>query len=176
MEVRDTELAEVKVLEQVRHGDERGWFARAWCAREMAEAGLDARLSQVNLSRTARRGTVRGLHLQRRPHAETKLVQVVQGAILDVAVDVREGSPTRLRHVARELSADDGLALYVPMGFAHGFQALTDDVVILYTVSDHHAPDLEVGYAHDDPAIGIDWPLPVTVISEKDRGHPRIAT
>jgi dTDP-4-dehydrorhamnose 3,5-epimerase len=174
VEVHDTELDEVKLLVQQRHGDDRGWFARAWCAREMAAAGLDARLVQVNLSRTNDRGTVRGLHLQSPPHGESKLVTVVQGAILDVAVDVREGSPTRWRHVARELSADDGRALFVPMGFAHGFQALTDDVVMLYAISEYHAPGAEQGYRYDDPVIGIDWPLPVAMVSDRDATLPLI--
>lgn len=171
MKVIQTDLAEVKVLVQERRGDDRGWFARAWCGRELAAAGLDARLAQVNLSRTSKVGTVRGLHLQTAPHAESKLVGVVQGAILDVAVDVREGSPTRWQHVAAELSADNGRSLYIPMGFAHGFQALTDDVVMLYTMSDYYEPSAEAGYRHDDPVIGIRWPLPVTTISDKDARH-----
>lgn len=169
-----TELDGVMVVEQTRHRDDRGWFARAWCAAEMADAGLDARLSQINFSASTTRGTLRGLHLQRPPHAEGKLVWVVQGAIHDVAVDVRADSPTFGRHVAAELSADNGRGLFIPMGVAHGFQALTDDVVMVYAMSDHHAPDCEDGYAHDDPAFGIGWPLPVTVISDRDASYPHL--
>jgi dTDP-4-dehydrorhamnose 3,5-epimerase len=174
VEVLPTELPEVKVLVQTRHVDDRGWFARAWCARELAEAGLDARLAQVNLSASTRRGTVRGLHLQRAPHAETKLVHVLRGAILDVAVDLREGSPTWGRHVACELSADDGRGLLVPMGYAHGFQALTDDVLMVYLMSEHHSPADEVGVAHDDPTLAIPWPLPVSAISARDAALPTL--
>ena len=170
-----TALAEVKVLAQQRHGDDRGWFARAWCERELAEAGLDARLSQLNLSRTTTRGTVRGLHRQLAPHAESKLVYVVQGAIYDVAVDARPGSPTRWQHVGRELSADNGLGLVIPMGFLHGFQALTDDVVMLYAISERYAPDAERGVHHADPTIGIVWPLPVARTSTKDAALPTVA-
>ncbi len=172
--VHDTEIDAVKVVQQVRRGDDRGWFSRAWCAREMAAAGLDARLAQVNVSSTAVRGTVRGLHLQRGPHAESKLVHVLHGAILDVAVDVRPGSPTRHQHVARELTADNGMGLYIPMGFAHGFQTLTDDVVMLYVMSEFYEPGAESGLAHDDPAFAIPWPLPVSVLSDKDARHPHV--
>lgn len=172
MEIRDTDIEGVKLIAQQRRGDGRGWFARAWCQRELAEAGLDARLSQINLSRTATRGTVRGLHLQLPPHAESKLVHVVRGAILDVAVDAREGSSTRWRHVARELSADNGHGLFVPMGFAHGFQTLTDEVVILYVMSERYAPGDERGLHHADPTVGIRWPLPVAATSDKDAALP----
>lgn len=175
MEVLDTAIPEVKVLRQQRHGDERGWFARAWCAREFADAGLDARAAQVNLSHTARRGTVRGLHHQVGPHAETKTVHVVAGAILDVAVDLRPGSPTHGQHVAAELSADNGQALVVPRGFAHGFQALTDDVTMLYVMSEYYAPGSEQGVRHDDPTLAIPWPLPVTVLSPRDAALPLLA-
>lgn len=174
LEIHDTELPGVKVLAQQRHGDQRGWFARAWCAREYAAAGVDARLAQVNFSRTQHRGTVRGLHRQTGVHAETKTVWVLQGAILDVAVDLQEGSPTFARHVARELSADNGLGLLIPVGFAHGFQALTDDVLMVYAISEYYAPHSEDGIAYDDPTIGIEWPLAVTVVSDKDAALPRL--
>jgi dTDP-4-dehydrorhamnose 3,5-epimerase len=172
VEVLDTALEEVKVLRQQRHGDERGWFTRAWCQHEYTDAGLDPVAAQVNFSSTSRRGTVRGLHRQVEPHAEAKTVWVVSGAILDVAVDLRDGSPTRAEHVAAELSADNGLGLHVPKGFAHGFQALTDDVVMVYVMSQFYAPGTEQGVRFDDPTIGIDWPLPVTVLSDKDAALP----
>lgn len=176
MEITATALPEVKVLIQQRHADDRGWFARAWCARELAAAGLDARMSQLNISHTADRGTVRGLHLQAPPHAESKLVWVVRGAILDVAVDARASSPRRWQHVAAELSADNGRGLYIPMGFAHGFQALTDDVVMVYAMSEFYAPGAERGIHHADPTIGVDWPLPVSRTSPKDEALPWATT
>lgn len=176
MDVIPTDLPPVSVLRQQRMGDSRGWFARAWCARELAAAGIDARLSQANLSATARAGTVRGMHMQTGAHAETKIVTVVHGAILDVAVDMRGGSTTRHQHVAEELSAENGRALVVPMGFAHGFQALTDDVLMLYFISEFYDLESEVGFAHDDPAFDIRWPLPVSGLSDKDARHPHLPT
>lgn len=175
MEVLDTAIPEVKVIRQQRHGDSRGWFTRAWCGREYAAAGLDARAAQVNFSRTERRGTVRGLHRQTGPHAETKTVHVVAGAILDVAVDLRPGSPTHGRHVAAELTADSGEGLLIPQGFAHGFQSLTDEVVMVYVMSEYHQPGTESGVHHADPDLGISWPLPITVVSDRDAALPPLS-
>ncbi len=175
MELRETALPEVRLAVQQRHGDPRGWFTRAWCAREYADAGLDARAAQVNLSRTERRGTVRGLHAQRAPHAEAKTVFVVSGAIMDVAVDLRPESPRFGQHVTAELTADNGHGLVIPMGFGHGFQALSDDVVMLYVMSEYHAPGSEYGVAHDDPTVGVDWPLEVTVLSDRDAALPPLS-
>lgn len=175
MEYVDTALAEVKIAVQQRHGDERGWFARAWCAREHGDAGLDATAAQINFSSTARRGTVRGLHRQVAPHEETKTVYVVNGAIMDVAVDLRPASPTYGQHVTAELSATNGHGLVVPKGFGHGFQALTDDVVMVYVMSQFYAPGAEQGVRYDDPTIGVQWPLEVTVVSEKDAALPLLA-
>ncbi len=172
--IEDSGIAEVKVVHQIRRGDDRGWFSRAWCQEELAAAGLDAGMSQVNFSSTSRAGTVRGLHLQRPPRTESKLVYVLRGAVVDVAVDMREGSPTRHQHVMRELSAENGQGLYIPKGFAHGFQTLTEDVLMVYAISAPYSPQHEEGFAHDDPQLGIDWPLPVTVISPKDAGHQRL--
>lgn len=174
MEVIDTTIDDVKVVVQQRHGDDRGWFTRAWCSREFAAAGLDSRLVQVNVSSTAVRGTVRGLHRQTGDHAEAKTVYVVAGMILDVAVDLRPGSATFGRYVTAELSSDNGRGLVIPMGFAHGFQALTDDVVMVYAMSEFYAPASEDGVAHDDPQIGIAWPLPVSVLSDRDASLPRL--
>ena len=169
-----TSLPPVQVMEQDRMEDSRGWFARAWCSRELADAGVDATLAQANLSASSAVGTVRGMHMQTGEHAETKIVTVLQGAILDVAVDMRDGSLTAREHVAVELSADNGRALVLPPGFAHGFQALTDDVLMLYFISAFYAPASEVGFAHDDPAFRIDWPLPVSEISQKDAAYPHL--
>jgi dTDP-4-dehydrorhamnose 3,5-epimerase len=160
------------LVELERRGDERGWFARSWCAREFAEHGLDPRLAQASLSFNAARGTLRGLHFQRPPHAEAKLVRCVNGAIWDVAVDLRPDSPKRGEWQGFELSAANGRALYVPAGFAHGFQTLAPDTEILYLISEFYAPDSSGGVRYDDPAFAISWPLPVTSISPRDATWP----
>jgi len=158
-----------------RRGDDRGWFARVFCAEEFAEAGLEGHVSQVNLAATAEAGTVRGLHFQLPPAQEAKLVRCVTGRIYDVVLDVRRGSPTFGRWAGRELSAEAGEALYVPTGCAHGYQALTDDARVLYQVSHHYDPDRERGIHHADGEVGIDWPLPPRNVSVKDAGLPRLA-
>lgn len=154
--------------------DERGAFARIFCAEALARIGWPGQVAQINHSRTERAGTLRGMHYQRPPHAEAKLVVCIRGAVHDVAVDVRQDSPTRYAHVGVELSAEAGTALYIPEGFAHGFQALTDDVELIYIHSVAYSPEHETGLRHDDPALGIAWPLPVTGLSERDAGHPVI--
>lgn len=157
------------------HADDRGSFARVFCAREFAAHGLIGQVAQTNLSHNHAAGTLRGLHWQRPPAGEAKLLRCVKGAIFDVAVDVRDSSPTFLRHVGVELTAENRLALYVPPGFAHGFQTLEDDVDVLYQVSEFYTPGAEAGLRHDDPALGISWPLPVTAISDKDATWPLLA-
>lgn len=152
--------------------DERGSFARAFCVREFAEMGLEARCVQVNLSANRRRGTLRGLHYQLPPATETKLIRCVRGALFDVIVDLRPGSPTYLRHHGVELSAESGRGLFVPGMFGHGFQTLVDDTQALYQVSEFYTPEVERGLRFDDPALGIGWPLPVTAISDKDASWP----
>lgn len=176
MRFTPTHIEGCVIVDLEPHEDDRGWFARAHCARELAEAGLDGHVAQVNLVHNDRAGTLRGLHLQRPPHAEAKLIRCVRGTILDVAVDVREGSPTRHRHVAVELSAATGRALYVGAGLAHGYQTLVDDTDVLYTTSAAYAPHAEAGLRHDDPALAIPWPRPVTTISAKDRDWPLIGS
>jgi dTDP-4-dehydrorhamnose 3,5-epimerase len=152
--------------------DERGFFARTFCADEFVAHGLDPTVAQCNVSVTARAGTIRGLHYQVAPAAETKLVRCVRGAIHDVVVDLREGSPTRLQHLGVELSAANRRALYVPTEFAHGFQALVDDTEVEYQMGAPYTPGTDRGLRYDDPALGIDWPRPVTDISERDRTWP----
>jgi dTDP-4-dehydrorhamnose 3,5-epimerase len=152
--------------------DERGYFARTWCREEFAARGLDIEVAQESLSFNRRRGTLRGLHFQRPPHDETKLVRCTRGAIFDVIVDLRCHSPTYLRWQGFELTADNRRALYIPKGCAHGFQTLSDDVEVTYRISAFFAPEAAGGYRHDDAAFGIVWPLPVTVISERDLGWP----
>lgn len=158
------------------HADERGIFARAFCAREFANHGLVTTYVQANISTNRRRGTVRGMHFQRAPHAEVKLVRCIYGAIHDIIVDLRPESPAYLQSFGAELNSENGLALYVPEGFAHGYQAITDGATAHYMVSACYAPAHEGGVRHDDPALRICWPLPVTDISPKDASWPLIST
>lgn len=155
--------------------DERGFFARTFCAREFAEHGLVARVAQCNLSYNDRRGTLRGLHFQDRPAPEAKLVRCIHGAIHMVVVDRRADSPTYLQHVGVDLVAAERRALYVPELCANGYQTLTDGAEVAYQVSEFHTPETERGMRYDDPALGIDWPLPVEIISEKDRSWPLLS-
>jgi dTDP-4-dehydrorhamnose 3,5-epimerase len=152
--------------------DERGAFVRTFCEREFGERGLETRFVQHSLSVNARKGTLRGMHFQRAPHEEVKLVRCQRGAIWDVIVDLRPGSPSYLQWQGFELSAENGLQLYIPKGFAHGFQTLSDDCEVFYLISAFHAPDAASGLRHDDPRFGIEWPLPVSVMSDKDRAWP----
>lgn len=160
------------ILELEKHADARGFFARTWCRRELAAQGLDADIAQESVSYNVRRGTVRGLHFQRAPHEETKIVRCVRGAVFDVIVDLRPASPQCGRWEGVELSAENRRALYVPKGFAHGFQTLTDDAEVAYQISAFHAPEAAAGYRYDDPAFAIAWPVPVTVISPRDLAWP----
>lgn len=154
------------------HADERGLFARTHCEEAFARRGLVARFAQSSVSFNARRGTVRGLHFAREPHAETKLVRCTAGAIHDVAVDLRPGSPTYLRALGLTLSAENRHALYIPAGFAHGFQALSDGAEVLYMIDRPFVAAAADGLRWDDPALDLRWPEPVTVISERDRTYP----
>lgn len=156
------------------HVDERGIFARAFCAREFAHHGLAADCVQSNISVNRHFGTIRGLHFQRSPHQEIKMIRCLQGSVHDVIVDVRRHSPTYLKSFAVEISAANGLMLYIPEGFAHGYQALTNDASVYYMVSEYHSPAHEGGLRHDDPALALRWPLPVTQISAKDASWPLI--
>ena len=155
-----------------RRIDARGTFARAFCAREFAAQGLTASFVQANISTNTRAGTVRGLHFQRAPHGEAKLVQCVKGSIYDVVVDIRKESSTYLRWTGVELSDDNGVMVYVPEGFAHGYQTLSDGANVLYLVSEFYTPEVEDGLRYSDPKIAIDWPLAVSGISDKDARWP----
>lgn len=171
MKFSPTPIAGLMVAESERRGDARGSFMRLYCAPSLAAAGIAGQQPvQINQSITATRGTVRGMHYQTWPALEGKIVRCLRGRILDVAVDLRAGSPTFLQHHAVELSADNNRALVIPPGFAHGFQALTDDCEMLYLHSAAYDPQHEAGLRHDDPQLGIDWPLPVSVLSDRDRG------
>ena len=152
--------------------DQRGFFARTWCRQELAAQGLDTEVAQESLSYNRHRGTVRGLHFQRLPHEETKIVRCARGAIFDVIVDLRPRSPTHLQWQGFELTAENRRAIYIPKGFAHGFQSLIDDTEIAYQISAFYASQAAGGYRYDDAAFGITWPLSVTVIGERDLGWP----
>ena len=169
-----TPLADAFVVGLEPHADERGCFARAFCAKEFAEQGLVTEYVQANLSTNTQAGTVRGMHYQRHPHAEVKLVRCVVGIIYDVIVDLRQDSPTYLQWFGAELSQENGLMMYVPQGFAHGYQALTAGATAHYMVSAYYAPDAEGGLRYDDPALNINWPIPVTDVSPKDARWPLV--
>lgn len=152
--------------------DARGTFARAFCAREFAAQGLTASFMQANISTNLKAGTVRGLHFQNAPHREAKLVQCVKGSIYDVVVDAREELATYLRWTGVELSDSNGVMIYVPEGFAHGYRTLSDGANVLYLVSEFYTPEVEGGLRYNDPKLGIKWPLAVSDISEKDGRWP----
>ena len=154
------------------HTDDRGMFARVFCAREFAKAGLENSFVQANISTNRLAGTVRGMHFQCEADAEVKLVRCIKGSIHDVVVDIRKGSPTYLRWFGVVLSEDNGLMMYVPKGFAHGYQALTDGATAFYMVSAYYTPASENGFRFDDPKLAIEWPASVSEISEKDARWP----
>ena len=177
MQVTPLDIPDVKLIEPVRHGDERGFFSETYSKQKFADAGIDVEFVQDNHAKSATPGTLRGLHFQGPPRAQAKLLRVVRGAVLDVAVDVRRGSPTYGRHVAVELSAANFRQVLVPAGFAHGYLTLEPDTEVLYKVDDFYAPDTEGGLAWNDPELGIAWPLPAeqVVLSERDRRWPALA-
>lgn len=176
MKLTPQAIPDVLLLEPRKFGDARGFFSEVWKESALAAQGFAARFVQDNHSFSAQRGVLRGLHFQRPPTPQGKLVRVTRGAILDVAVDIREGSPTYGRHVAMELSAENWRQLWVPRGFAHGFVTLTEDVEVLYKVDGEYDPATDAGIAWDDPDLGIGWPLPPDgpVLSDKDRRAPRL--
>ena len=167
-----TALAGAFVLDPERFADERGFFARTWCAREAEEHGLDPRMVQCSTSYNKTKGTLRGMHFQAPPHAEAKLVRCTRGAMYDVIIDLRPSSSTFTRHVAVMLSAENGRAIYVPEGFAHGFQTLEAETEVLYQMSAFYVPSHSRGVRWDDPAFGIAWPPAERIISERDRSYP----
>jgi dTDP-4-dehydrorhamnose 3,5-epimerase len=171
----ETALPGAVVIELERVADERGFFARSFCAREFAAHGLDARVAQCNISFNRVKGTLRGLHFQRPPHAEAKLVRCTAGRVYDVIVDLRPDSPAFCRHVAIELSARNRTMLYVPQGVAHGFQTLEDESEVFYQMSAPYERDAAAGVRWDDAAFAIAWPLAVSVVSARDRSYPDFA-
>ena len=168
----ETPLVGSFVIDIERLEDERGFFARTWCRNEFKAHGIETRLVQCNVSFNRRRGTLRGMHFQGDPHAEAKLVRCASGSIHDVIVDIRLDSPTYLHHFAVELSAKNHRMLFIPAGFAHGFQTLDDEAEVLYHMSEFFYGESAGGLRYDDVKLGIHWPLPVSLISEKDRLYP----
>jgi dTDP-4-dehydrorhamnose 3,5-epimerase len=167
-----TPLEGAYLLELERHEDERGFFARTWAAEELAAHGLAANVVQCSVSRNTYAGTLRGMHFQEPPHWEVKLVRCTAGAVYDVIVDLREGSPTHAQWFGAELDAERGTALYIPKGFAHGFQTLVDGAEVLYMMADPYVPEAASGVRFDDPAFGIEWPLPIRTMNDRDRSWP----
>ena len=176
MKFHETELQGAYLIEVEKREDERGFFARTWCETEFKEHGLVARVVQANTSFNARAGTLRGMHYQRAPHQETKLVRCTRGAIYDVIVDLRPHSRTYKRWLGVELTVSNGSMLYLPADFAHGFITLADTTEVAYLVSEAYTPGAEAGLRWDDPQFNIDWPRPVEVISDRDAGWPDFVT
>ncbi|RDD62263.1 dTDP-4-dehydrorhamnose 3,5-epimerase [Ferruginivarius sediminum] len=170
MQIENLDIPDVKLITLRAYGDARGALAESFSRRRFEDAGLPGDFPQSNLSYSRDRGTVRGLHYQKPPHAQGKLVQVMAGAILDVAVDLRQDSPTFGKHVAVRLEAGDWRQLYVPAGFAHGFCTLMPETTVHYNLTDYYAPDCEGGVLWHDPSLGIDWPVnaAAATVSEKD--------
>lgn len=165
----ETKLKGAFILDLERREDSRGFFARAFCQHEFEQHGLKPVIAQSNVAFNKVKGTLRGMHFQFPPSAETKLVRATRGSILDIIVDLRPESATYLQHVAVELSEDNGRALYVPERFAHGYQVLRDKTETSYQVGEFYTPGSEGGLLYNDPRLGLQWPLPVTVMSEKDQ-------
>lgn len=168
---RETKLSGVFVIELQKHEDERGFFARSWCRREFEAHGLDPRMAQCNVSFNKVKGTLRGMHYQAAPCAEAKLVRCTRGAIYDVIIDLRRESVTYKQHVSEVLSSNNYKALFVPEGFAHGFQTLEDNSEVFYQMSAFYSPEHQRGLRYNDPAFRINWPVDATVISDRDRNY-----
>jgi dTDP-4-dehydrorhamnose 3,5-epimerase len=164
----ETKLKGAFVIDVERKEDSRGFFARAFCQHEFEARGLKPIIAQANIAFNRAKGTIRGMHFQFPPAAETKVVRCTRGAIIDIIVDLRPESPTFLEHVAVELTEDNYQSLYVPERFAHGYQVLRDSTDTSYQVGEFYTPGCEGGLKHDDPQLNLDWPLPLTVISDKD--------
>ncbi len=177
MQIENPPLPGLKILTPARFGDARGFFSESWNRNRLAEHGITLDFVQDNHSVSAQKGTVRGLHFQTPPHAQAKLVRCGRGALWDVAVDLRKGSPTFGQHFGIELSADNGRQLLIPAGFAHGFVSLQDDTEIIYKCSDYYAPECDRALAHDDPQLDINWGVSRAkrILSDKDAAAPALA-
>ncbi len=168
----ETSLKGAYIIELEQIEDERGFFARSWCAREFAEHGLNPNLAQCNVSFNKKKGTLRGMHYQAAPHEEAKMLRCTKGSLYDVIVDLRKDSPTYKQWFSVDLTAENSKQLYIPEGFAHGFQTLEDGTEIFYQMTEFYHPKNAVGVRYDDPAFGIEWPMSDWIISEQDRGYP----
>ncbi|WP_029008242.1 dTDP-4-dehydrorhamnose 3,5-epimerase [Azospirillum halopraeferens] len=177
MDIQRLAIPEIAILKPARFGDSRGFFSETYNKQRLAELGIDLDFVQDNHAYSAEKGTIRGLHFQTHPFAQDKLVRVVRGAILDVAVDIRLGSPTYGQHVAAEISAGAWNQILVPVGFAHGYCTLTPDTEIIYKVTNYYAPAHDRGILWNDPALGIPWPVDEgdAILSDKDRRLPTLA-
>jgi dTDP-4-dehydrorhamnose 3,5-epimerase len=174
MTFTETKLKGAFLIELKRNEDIRGFFARSFCAREFAACGLKPVVAQCNVSFSHNKGTLRGMHYQSPPATEVKLVRCTRGALWDVIIDLRPASPTYLSHISVELSAQNRLAVYVPELFAHGFQTMSNETEVFYQMSEFYAPGCARGLRYNDPALGVEWPLPVSVISAQDASWPLI--
>ncbi len=177
IEIYSTELPDVKIIKPRRHIDSRGFFSETYNKKALAEVGIDLDFVQDNHSLSVEKGVVRGLHYQTRPFAQDKLVRVIRGSILDVAVDLRKSSPTFGRHVSARLSAEDWNQILVPIGFAHGFCTLEPNTEVIYKVTNYYAPDHDRGLYWNDPQLGIQWPVSPdqALLSEKDKHFPQLS-
>lgn len=169
---KETILSGAYIIDPEPFQDDRGLFARTYCKKEFEKIKHSKEFVQFNHSVNIHKGTIRGLHYQKPPFAEIKLIRCVKGAVCDVIIDIRKGSPTFLKHITVELSADNLRMIYIPEGFAHGFQTLEDDSALIYHHTAYYTPGMEGGLRFNDPALKIEWPLPPSVISEKDNTHP----
>lgn len=174
MQFKETDLKGVYLIHLESFTDDRGWFARTFCKKEFAQIGHTKEFVQFNHSHTQRQGTIRGLHFQKPPHAEIKLIRCIRGKVYDVIVDMRYQSPTFLQYIGVELSEQNQQMVYIPEGCAHGFQTLQDDTDLIYHHTAFYVPEQEAGIRYNDPQVHIQWPLPLTDISEKDKNHPWI--
>ncbi|MGH6952086.1 MAG: dTDP-4-dehydrorhamnose 3,5-epimerase [Vitreimonas sp.] len=175
MKFTKTRLQDVYLIEMSPFGDNRGWFGRSFCMKEFAEHNLETSYPQHNTGFSKKKGTIRAMHFQVDPHYEVKVVRAMWGAVYDVIVDMRPHSSTYMQWEGYELSFENGRQLYVPRGFAHGYQTLQDNTMVSYLCSATYVPDSNGGYRHDDPAFGIEWPLPLAEISDKDKAWPDFA-
>lgn len=172
MQFTPTIFSDARLIVPQRFVDERGFFARTWCRHEFEAHGLEVNIAQCGIAYNAKKGTLRGLHFQAPPHEEVKLVRCTAGAVYDVILDLRPGSPTYLKHQGFELSADNRHTLYVPRGFAHGYITLSDHAELTYQMSQFYHPDAGRGVRWNDPAFAIAWPEPVRIINERDASYP----
>jgi dTDP-4-dehydrorhamnose 3,5-epimerase len=171
MKFLPTKLPDVWIVDLEKHEDERGYFARSWCRSEFEKNGLNPNLVQCSVSFNRKKGALRGMHYQVAPHEEAKLVRCTRGAICDVAVDLRQNSPTYKQWTAAELTSENGRALYIPEGFAHGFQTLADDTEVFYQMSEFYHPESARGIRWNDPALKIVWPFPDPILSPRDKNY-----